>query len=169
MTIVNERSKTLGSLIGSALGDAVGEIVLHAAGRGLIANEDVHLSVSSADLLKLASEIKELKYTDDTAMAIGLAESLIARGRIDQKHLGDRFRVNYDREPWRGYANGPPAIFLLAEQRCLSYAEASRIVGEALYGNQGSYGNGAAMRVAPVGLFFHDDPGLYSHAEASAT
>ena len=119
--------------------------------------------------MKLAAEFNELKYTDDTAMAIGLAESLIARGRIDQQRLGDRFRINYDREPWRGYATGPPAIFMMVEQRGLSYVEASQRVGAALYGAQGSYGNGAAMRITPVGLFFHDAPELYALVQASAT
>jgi poly(ADP-ribose) glycohydrolase ARH3 len=165
---VDSRSKILGSMVGSALGDAIGEIVLYKAARGFIAAADIHLSVSSADLLELAKEMEELKYTDDTAMAIGLAESLIARGRIDQKHVGDRFRINCDKEPWRGYGNGPPAIFLLVEKKALPYPEAARKVGEALYGGMGSYGNGAAMRIAPVALFFHDDPELYSHVEASA-
>ena len=96
-----------------------------------------------------------MKYADDTAMAIGLAESLIAMGRVDQKHRGEWFRANDGRESWRGdERSGPPAIFLLVEQRCLSYPEASRKVGEALYGSVGSYGNGAAMRIAPLDCSF---------------
>jgi len=168
MTNNEIRRKFLGAIIGSALGDAIGEIVLYKASRGLITNHDVHYCVSMSELMKLATEFGELKYTDDTAMAIGLAECIIARTRIDQQYLGDRFRINYDREPWRGYATGPPAIFLMVEQRGLSYVEASRKVGEALYGSKGSYGNGAAMRITPVGLFYHDAPDLYSFVEASA-
>src|SRR5262249_17694526 len=43
-----------------------------------------------------------------------------------------------------------------------------RAVAEAQFPG-GSYGNGAAMRVAPVGLFFHDDAGKVVHqAELSA-
>ena len=37
-----------------------------------------------------------------------------------------------------------------------------------MYGGQGSLGNGAAMRVAPLGLFFHDAPDLYDQAVAAA-
>jgi len=37
-----------------------------------------------------------------------------------------------------------------------------------LFGWQGSLGNGGAMRVAPVGLFFYDSPDIYEHAKASS-
>jgi len=46
----------------------------------------------------------------------------------------------------------------------VSYAEAAR----SLFGGQGSFGNGAAMRIAPVGLFYHDAPDLYEKARQSA-
>jgi poly(ADP-ribose) glycohydrolase ARH3 len=38
-----------------------------------------------------------------------------------------------------------------------------------LFGGQGSFGNGAAMRVAPVGLFFYNSPYLYEKASVSAS
>ena len=138
-------------MVGSALGDAIGELAFWRSGearlRSKIARSDV------------------LVYTDDTAMAIGLAESITQVGRLDQQHLGDAFRANYRREPWRGYAMGPPTIFRLVERRGMSYPEAAR----SLFGGQGSFGNGAAMRIAPVGLFFHDSPDLYEQARASAS
>jgi poly(ADP-ribose) glycohydrolase ARH3 len=98
-------------------------------------------------------------------MAIGLAESITRTGRLDQRHLGDTLRANYQREPWRGYASGPPTVFSRVERGELSYIEAA----QDLFGGQGSYGNGAAMRVAPVGLFFHDVPDLYEQARLSAS
>jgi poly(ADP-ribose) glycohydrolase ARH3 len=105
-----------------------------------------------------------LVYTDDTAMVIGLAESIAAVGGLDQQHLGETFRANFRREPWRGYAMGPPTIFAQVEQYGISCAEAAGM----LFGGQGSYGNGAAMRIAPLGLFFHDTPDLYEKAQLSA-
>jgi poly(ADP-ribose) glycohydrolase ARH3 len=107
----------------------------------------------------------ELVYTDDTAMAIGLAQSLVEVGCLDQEHLGETFRANYQREPWRGYAQGPPTLFRLVSAYGVPYAEAAR----GLFGGQGSYGNGAAMRIAPLGLFHYDAADLYEQAEASAT
>jgi poly(ADP-ribose) glycohydrolase ARH3 len=98
-------------------------------------------------------------------MAIGLAESITQVGRLDEQHLGDAFRANFQREPWRGYASGPPTVFSLVERHGLSYSEAAR----SLFGGQGSFGNGAAMRIAPVGLFYHDAPDLYEQVRASAS
>jgi poly(ADP-ribose) glycohydrolase ARH3 len=145
------KNKFLGSMVGTALGDAIGELAFRGLGeaglRAEIAQRDV------------------LIYTDDTAMAIGLAESITQIGRLDEQHLGDTFRANFHREPWRGYASGPPTIFSLVERRGTSYPEAAR----GLFGGQGSFGNGAAMRIAPVGLFYHDSPDLYEKARASAS
>jgi poly(ADP-ribose) glycohydrolase ARH3 len=97
-------------------------------------------------------------------MAIGLAESLTERGWLDQQHLGDTFKANFKREPWRGYAVGPPIVFNLVEVEGISYSEAAHRV----FGGNGSFGNGAAMRIAPVGLCFHDALNLYEQARTSA-
>ena len=63
------------------------------------------------------------------------------------------FIKNYEEEPWRGYASGPPTVFRMIN-RGLAWDEASK----RLFNGMGSYGNGAAMRVAPVGLLYYDDP-----------
>ena len=62
-------SKFLGGMIGSAIGDAVGELAFRFPGKD--------------QLLARLDREQELSYTDDTAMAIGLAESIIQQGRID--------------------------------------------------------------------------------------
>ncbi len=142
--------KILGGMIGSALGDAIGELAFHYRTR---------------DLLCAQMDLPEsLTYTDDTAMAIGLAESINRTGKIDSKDLGDRFSKNFFREPWRGYASGPPAIFSLVERTGISYEEAAR----RLFAGSGSFGNGGAMRIAPLALFFYDSPHLYEYACESA-
>lgn len=142
--------KYLGGMVGSALGDAIGELAFHHR------NKD--------DLCIQIDRLKKLRYTDDTAMSIGLAESLIKKGCLDQHNLGETFRCNYEREPWRGYASGPPTIFSIVKQSGGSYAETAR----SLFGGTGSLGNGAAMRIVPLGLFFHDSPDLYEKASMSA-
>jgi poly(ADP-ribose) glycohydrolase ARH3 len=145
------KKKFLGGMVGSALGDAIGELAF----RGL----------GEAGLRSQVAQMDVLVYTDDTAMAIGLAESIAQVGGLDPQRLGDTFRANFGREPWRGYASGPPTVFSSVERFGLSYAEAAR----SLFGGQGSFGNGAAMRIAPVGLFYHDVPDLYEKARQSAT
>jgi poly(ADP-ribose) glycohydrolase ARH3 len=144
------RDKFLGGMIGTALGDAIGELAFRRRTKG--------------ELLSEVEDRQTLVYTDDTAMAIGLAESLIEVGGLDQQHLGDTFRANYRREPWRGYASGPPTVFSKVARREMTYPEAA----ETLYGGEGSYGNGAAMRIAPLGLLFHNASSLYQKAQLSA-
>lgn len=136
--------------MGSALGDAIGELAFMIPQRERLSSNLDHVS--------------ELRYTDDTAMAIGLAESIIKVNGIDQQDLGDTFNANFQREPWRGYASGPPTIFSLVEKRGFSYTEAAR----EMFGGTGSLGNGAAMRIVPLGLFFHQAPDLYNLASLSA-
>jgi poly(ADP-ribose) glycohydrolase ARH3 len=144
------KKKFLGGMVGSALGDAIGELAF----RGL----------GEVGLRSQVAQMDVLVYTDDTAMAIGLAESIAQVGGLDPQRLGDAFRANFRREPWRGYASGPPTVFSRVKRFGVSYAEAAR----SLFGGQGSFGNGAAMRIAPVGLFYHDAPDLYEKARQSA-
>ena len=147
---MNARVKFRGVMIGSALGDALGELAFRYRNKNR--------------LLAAVAERDMLTYTDDTAMAIALAESLATVGDIDEERLGDKFREHFTREPWRGYGPGPPAIFKHVAASGSSYAQAARV----LYGGQGSLGNGAAMRIGPLALHFFDCPELYDKAEKSA-
>lgn len=101
-------------------------------------------------------------YTDDTQMMIALAESLIARGRVDPDHLAQAFLGAYDAE--RGYGRGTRRVFELWRSG-VSVAEAAGRV----FDGRGSRGNGAAMRIAPIAVCFRDDPErLCAEAAASA-
>ena len=72
-------AKFLGSMLGSALGDAIGEIAFR--------------TPNEADLRTWIAGTGKLSYTDDTAMAIGLAQSLARLGRLDPQRTfpGNRF------------------------------------------------------------------------------
>lgn len=141
----------VGTMLGCAVGDAVGELAFELRSRN--------------DLMATAARLPVLRYTDDTAMAIALAESLIATGALDAGDLGDRFARHYNAEPWRGYGPGPPKIFKAVAETGVRYAEAAR----SLYDGEGSLGNGAAMRIAPLGVALFDDlDRLYDAACASA-
>lgn len=134
------RSKFLGSLVGTGVGDALG------------ASLEGWYMVPYGEVQALADRRSLLVYTDDTHMAIGVAESLIENEGFDGEHMTHTFIKNYDREPYRGYGPGPPRIF-----RMIKSGEAWDKASEKLY-RGGSYGNGSAMRIAPIGLFYHDDP-----------
>ena len=151
MAALNLKSKFLGCMIGSALGDALGELAFRYRHK--------------QSLIFQLQKLPKLRYTDDTAMAIGLAESIIKSGGLDLQNLGTTFKDNFQKEPWRGYGPGPPIVFTKATQTGLTYAEAA----QTLFGGQGSFGNGAAMRVAPAGLFFYSSSNLYQMASLSAS
>jgi poly(ADP-ribose) glycohydrolase ARH3 len=134
------REKFLGSLLGAALGDAVGASW---EGRGMAAEHEIEL---------VASVSHPLRYTDDTHMTIGVAESLVECSGFNGPHMAGRFVSNYSREPWRGYGPGPPRVFKL-----IRGGEPWDKAAAHIYGG-GSFGNGAAMRAAPVGLLFWSRP-----------
>lgn len=130
------RDRWRGAMLGTAVGDAVGAPF---EGRPRVTEHAVR------DWLDGDAR---LVWTDDTAMAIGLAQSLVATdGRVDHQHLGETFAANHEREPWRGYGAGPPTIFAAAADGT-PFTEAAA----AMFDGDGSFGNGAAMRVAPAAI-----------------
>ncbi|UCH88747.1 MAG: ADP-ribosylglycohydrolase family protein [Thermoplasmata archaeon] len=89
-------------------------------------------------------------YTDDTQLMIGLAESLIECRGFSGAHMSRQFISNF--EPHRGY--GPGTIRVLNN---VKEGQGWHEAASHLYGG-GSYGNGAAMRIAPVGILYYDQP-----------
>ncbi len=85
----------IGCLLGLAVGDALG-----AHFEGQTCDHIARQYRTAASLIENPPP-GELWYTDDTQMAIGVAETLIACGRIDEQTLCDRFAANY--LPQRGY------------------------------------------------------------------
>ena len=102
----------------------------------------------SEDIVSLAEKLEQLIYTDDTHMTIGVAESLIESKGFDGEHMAQTFIKNYEAEPWRGYGPGPPRIFRMIREGEAWYSAANKLY------RGGSFGNGSAMRVAPVGLLY---------------
>lgn len=91
------------------------------------------------------------KYTDDTEMALSIYAHLRAKGTIDSDDLADSFAKRFT---WaRGYGSGASRL-LEALREGASWRELSPLQ----HNGAGSCGNGAAMRMAPLGAFFADDP-----------
>ena len=123
------KSKFRGCLVGSAIGDFLG-----------------------AGERRYTDDTAMTRYTDDTAMTIGVAESLIESKGFDGENMAKIFLKNYQAEPWRGYGPGPAQIFEMIK----SGRDWNENLDRELY-PEGSFGNGAAMRVAPIGLFYCDE------------
>jgi len=138
--LATARDRAHGALLGTFVGDALG---MPFEGLPQI---DVPAAVEM-----IAARRGLGTYTDDTQMMIAVAESLIARGRVDEQHLARAFQAGYD--PDRGYGGGTRRVFEL-------WATGTPIASAAaqIFGGQGSRGNGAAMRIAPVAVLFCEDP-----------
>ncbi|WP_194837544.1 ADP-ribosylglycohydrolase family protein [Nocardia sp. XZ_19_369] len=90
------------------------------------------------------------EWTDDTEMACSVYSEVCRHGRVDQDALAAVFA---DRcEPYRGYGGG--TVVVLHEIRD---GRPWREAAGAGFGGRGSWGNGAAMRVAPLGVYFAED------------
>lgn len=91
------------------------------------------------------------RWTDDTEMACSVWHVLDRHGRIDPDALAAGFAGHYD--PDRGYGAGIDAMM-----RDVRRGANLRELATQTFGGTGSWGNGGAMRVAPLGAWFAGDP-----------
>jgi ADP-ribosylglycohydrolase len=89
-------------------------------------------------------------FTDDTNMALSIVASLNQFEKIDQDWLAQSFAERF--ELIRAYGVGMHTLLEHIGRGKHWSKEAKNL----FYGT-GSYGNGAAMRVAPLGAYFADD------------
>src|SRR4051812_23835677 len=103
-------------------------------------------------------------FTDDTAMAISIYAVLEEYGCIDQDALAKRFAARYRAQPWRGYGAG---AHRLLDQ--IGSGTDWRDAAESVFPG-GSFGNGSAMRIAPLAGYFAeaDYPEIAQQARLSA-
>jgi poly(ADP-ribose) glycohydrolase ARH3 len=143
--------KARGALLGTFVGDAL----------GMPFERWRHTDIP-ARLEMTEARLGRGTYTDDTQMMIALAESLLACGRVDDAHLARTFQDAYD--PARGYGGGTRRVLEL-------WAAGTPVTDAApqIFSGNGSRGNGAAMRIAPVAIrFAHDPERLHAESARSA-
>lgn len=140
--------RALASLRGLSVGDALGSQFFVPANYPLLKDRDLPPG--------------DWQWTDDTEMASSVLAVLAAHERIDQDALAESFARHHDFD--RGY--GPAVNRLL---RLVREGGDWRELASALFQGQGSWGNGSAMRIAPLGAWYADDPEQATHqAEVSS-
>jgi ADP-ribosylglycohydrolase len=92
------------------------------------------------------------RHTDDTQMAMAVVETLRAHQHLTPDELATRFAERFRANPARGYGNGTR----MQMEQILGGQSWHTVAAEA-FGGRGSKGNGAAMRVAPLGAYFSED------------
>ncbi len=144
--MIDSRTRASASLLGCSVGDALGDQLANP-----VAVRERRLPAAP------------WWWTDDTEMACSVFHVLDVCGQVDQAFLADSFVRHYD--PDRGYGNGVVALVRAAAQ-----GGDLRALAAASFGGTGSWGNGAAMRVAPLGAWFAGDPArAAAEAARSAT
>jgi ADP-ribosylglycohydrolase len=129
------RTLALESLAGLSVGDALGAQYFVPGNK-------------PADLLDARVPDPPWEWTDDTEEACCLVATL-AEGDFDRDAFAELLARRF--EPYRGY--GPGAVVMLREIReGLPWP----IAAAAAFNGQGSCGNGAAMRAAPLGAWHAD-------------
>jgi len=137
----------LGCLLGLAAGDALGTTLefsrrdMHAPLTDMIGGGPFHLRPG--------------EWTDDTSMALCLADSLIACGGLDQHELMERF-VRWWRAGHNSHNGRCFDIGITTRQALQRFVETGDPVAGSTDPN--TAGNGSIMRLAPVALRWASDP-----------
>lgn len=128
------------SLKGLSIGDAFGE--------SFFGEQDEILQHIQAQKIPKTT----WEFTDDTVMAIAVYEQLEKNGAIIQDELAKAFVQNHDKDVNRGY--GATARRILRE---IGEGGDWKSISKGVFEGMGSMGNGAAMRVSPIGAYYFDD------------
>lgn len=133
----------LGCLLGLAVGDSVGTTLEFKAPGSFKPVTDL---VGGGPF-----NLKAGEWTDDTSMALCLAESLIKKDGFDAQDQMER----YCRWSEHGYMSSTGVCFDIGNTVSQALRR-FRISGEALAGSTDTYsaGNGSLMRLAPVPMFY---------------
>ena len=126
------------SLAGLSVGDAFGERFF------------LHAQIAQSMIQHRALPKEPWPFTDDTNMALSIYATLRIHQEISQDYLAQSFAEHYDLG--RGYGAAMHGLL-----RRLTGGEDWRLAANSLFEGQGSFGNGAAMRVAPIGAYFASD------------
>ncbi|MEY4174934.1 MAG: hypothetical protein RI900_2099, partial [Actinomycetota bacterium] len=152
--------RAVGALLGSAVGDALGAPFEFGPAGEYSARFPQPVIGGSGEMTGgggfgwAAGE-----FTDDTQMAIALAESLIAHGGIDPADLWQR---------WRAWADTASDVGIIT-RAALGHPENHGAAASAHRDLGRSAGNGALMRTVAVGLWFADPSRSTQHTGTQAT
>jgi poly(ADP-ribose) glycohydrolase ARH3 len=143
---INMKDKFVGCFLGLTIGDILGAGV---EGMPREKIEDEYGEVE--DFLDTSRGFG--KYTDDTQMSLALAVSIIDCGKVYASDCSYRYAEFY--EPERGYGAGAAKI-LEALNKGANHLDTATMIH-----SEGSFGNGGAMRIAPVGLTYRNESDSY--------
>lgn len=151
------RSRFRGCLLGALFGDALGARFEGAYCYVPVPSEEFDQfkkeNLSKVEG-KMHKDIYRFTFTDDAAMTMALCRSLLSEEAFSIDKLAKEFMNTYFAEPCRGYGGGVVTVFDKLRTETL---EDVTLPAREQFGGSGSYGNGAAMRISPLALFYYND------------
>lgn len=129
--------RALAAFLGLAIGDALGATVEFMTPREIVAEHGVLRDIVGGGWLHL----KPGAVTDDTAMSLALARSLVRKGDLDLVDICEEFAA------W--LRSSPPDVGNTCRRGIRRYIQRGIVTGQF---NEGDAGNGAAMRILPVAI-----------------
>lgn len=140
---LSTKSKLQAMLLGLAIGDALGAPVEH----GFTSDE---ITARKEELSHMHDEAHFPKgvWTDDTSMALCLADSLLECGGYDSWNVMDKYR-QWQTEGYRSYFDYGEGIGIQTAEMLDRYADGDPIIRKD-EPRSDSAGNGVVMRLAPV-------------------
>ena len=140
MNIESRLSFAYRSLEGTSIGDAFGESFFG----------DTETALKHIEQRMIPET--QWEFTDDTVMSIAVYKQLMRNGKIEQDELANELARLHELDPNRGY--GASARSILRE---ISSGKYWKGLSSNVFEGMGSMGNGASMRVAPIGAYFFED------------
>lgn len=140
------RDRAIGALLGLAAGDAIGTTLEFKA-------RDTYPKLT--DMVGGGPfGLKPGEWTDDTAMALALADSLIAQGKLDERDLMERF-VRWHEQGEYSCTGTCFDIGITTRQALMRFKRSGYPVAGSTDPN--TAGNGSLMRLAPIAIRFYRD------------
>ncbi len=149
------------TLLGLAVGDALGAPLEFMHAREIAERFGTVRDMIGGGWLNVAPG----EVTDDTQMMLCLAESLAQRSTFDPDDVVSKFIIWFDTHP-KDMGNTTQAVLTLIKNEA-NWRSAARKAHDLLEGK--SAGNGSLMRVAPIGLLFHQNENLLIEASFTSS
>lgn len=140
----------IATLVGCAIGDALGNpFEMKPAASPLLQRWDGLFKAGGTFWRGEAGQ-----YTDDTLMSMALASSLIEKGGFEAEHVAAQYLAWYESGNTRGIGTTTAGAMVNLKLGAAWNESGLTLSADGLPAG----GNGTAMRAAPIGLFYRNDP-----------
>ncbi|WP_303721267.1 ADP-ribosylglycohydrolase family protein [Malonomonas rubra] len=147
--LVQRKERFVGAILGCAFGDVLGAAVEMQSRQEILLQHPQLVR----DFLPSQQGLGFGCYTDDTEMTLALARSILRKKEVDGADCAAAYAETFT--PERGYGRSAVQVLTALQQGADWLSSGNMLFAD------GSFGNGAVMRIAPIGLLY----GLLDHQQ----